>query len=44
MTVVGGVAMIVISLLPVLLPAAATSIVRARHRRRGYPDNVNEDS
>jgi hypothetical protein len=44
MTVVGGVSMIVISLLPVLVPAAATSIIRARRRRRGHPDNVNEDS
>ncbi|WP_018602268.1 hypothetical protein [Mycobacterium sp. 155] len=44
MTVVGGVSMIVISLLPVLLPAAATSIVRARQRRRGRHDNSDEDS
>lgn len=44
MTVVGGALMIVISLLPVLLPAAVTSAIRARHRRRGRHDNPNEDS
>jgi hypothetical protein len=43
-TVVGGVVMVVISLLPVLVPAATTSIVRARHRRRGRQDNPDEDS
>lgn len=44
MTVVGGASMVIISLLPVLVPAATTSIVRARHRRRGRQDNPDEDS
>lgn len=44
MTVGGGVFMLVISLLPVLLPAAVTSVIRARHSRRGHHDNPNEDS
>lgn len=34
MTVVGGVSLLVISLLPVLLPAAVTSIIRIIRRRK----------
>jgi len=44
MTVIGGVAYIVVTLLPVLTLAAINAIVRAVGRRRGLQDPANEDS
>lgn len=38
MTITGGLVLLVISLLPVLAPAAATSVARRINRRRGRPD------
>ena len=44
MTVIGGVAYIVVTLLPVLPLAAINAVVRALGRRRGRHDPANEDS
>ncbi len=44
MTVIGGAAYIVVTLLPVLTLAAINAMIRAVGRRRGRPDNANEDS
>ncbi|GAA2409631.1 hypothetical protein GCM10009856_18560 [Mycolicibacterium llatzerense] len=44
MTVIGGVAYVVVTLLPVLTLAAINAMVRAIGRRRGRPDPANEDS
>ena len=44
MTVIGGAAYIVVTLLPVLILAEINAIVRAVGRRRGRPDPANEDS
>jgi hypothetical protein len=43
MTVIGGVAYIAVTLLPVLTLAAINAMVRALGRRRGRPDPANED-
>ncbi|MED5814059.1 hypothetical protein VST63_16990 [Mycolicibacterium sp. 050232] len=44
MTVTGGLTLLAISLLPVLAPAAATSVAHRINRRRRHPDQSDDDS